>query len=231
VAGKAWGIFQAIEKLGGLISALESGWIQERVAAAAQLRADRLASRVDVLVGTNQYPDPEPLHVQMKTEEIPTVPGGIRPIVPGRDSEPFEALRRRIEDMAGKRPDTGRVFCACLGDFARYMPRLEFTRRFFRVAGFEVLADRFFTTGVEAAEAALADGATTVVLVGLDDVYPDLGPECCAAMQKGTRPPVVMAAGRPEAWESAEGIDAFVHVRTNVLEALGRLADRVGGGS
>jgi methylmalonyl-CoA mutase len=59
LAHKAWAVFQDVEARGGIIEGMKSGWVQEQVAAAAKLRQDRLATRRDVLVGTNQYPNPQ----------------------------------------------------------------------------------------------------------------------------------------------------------------------------
>ena len=55
VAQKAWVLFQEIEEQGGMLAALENGFVQEAVAATAVARQKNLAKRKDVLVGTNMY--------------------------------------------------------------------------------------------------------------------------------------------------------------------------------
>ncbi len=57
LAEKSWTIFQEIEAAGGIVECLQSGWVQDRVAAVAEARKNRLATRRDVLVGTNKYPN------------------------------------------------------------------------------------------------------------------------------------------------------------------------------
>ena len=109
---------------------------------------------------------------------------------------------------------------------ARYMPRLEFTRRFFRVGGFAVSGEGFGTTVAEVVDAARADGARTVVLVGLDDTYAALAAPVAEALKKISNPPVVMLAGPPT---EVPGIDETINVKSNVLDVLGRLAGTVGG--
>ena len=52
---EAWGLFQTIEGLGGMGSALEQGKVQEWVAASASVRQASLARRKSVMVGTNMY--------------------------------------------------------------------------------------------------------------------------------------------------------------------------------
>ena len=55
VAQRAWALFQEVEHQGGMVAALQSGWVQAQVANTAAARAQALATRKDVLVGTNLY--------------------------------------------------------------------------------------------------------------------------------------------------------------------------------
>jgi methylmalonyl-CoA mutase cobalamin-binding subunit len=142
-----------------------------------------------------------------------------------RNGEPFEALRARVEKTAGT--PAGRVFTANLGSPAKYMPRLEFTRRFFRTGGFEVTGDGFASTAEEAVTAAVAAGAGTVVLVGLDDSYAELAAPVIAGLKDEPGAPIVMLAG-----SAPDGVEVeAINLKSNVLDTLGRLADQVGGGS
>ncbi len=63
IARKAWELFQEIERRGGMAKALESRDIQDQLAATAAQRRANLATRKDVLVGTNLYAniDEQPL--------------------------------------------------------------------------------------------------------------------------------------------------------------------------
>lgn len=58
LARAAWALFQEIERQGGMAAALESGSIQSSIAAVAGKRAAALAKRRDVLVGVNQFANP-----------------------------------------------------------------------------------------------------------------------------------------------------------------------------
>ena len=58
VAAGAWDVLRQVELRGGMLAALEAGFPQDEVAAVAARRAASLASRRDVLVGTNQYANP-----------------------------------------------------------------------------------------------------------------------------------------------------------------------------
>jgi methylmalonyl-CoA mutase len=219
LAAKVWERFQEVEAAGGVLAGLKSHRVQDLVAEAATARAARMATRREVQVGTNQYPDPHPVR---PAAPAPTRPGAI-PL--RREGEPFETLRARVETMAGT--PAGRVFTANLGNPAKYMPRLEFTRRFYRTGGFEVTGDGFATTAAEAVDAARADGARTVVLVGLDDNYTELAAAVADGLRDSDHPPVVMLAGA-----APEGVQAeTISIKSNVLETLDRLVERVGGGS
>ena len=55
VADKAWEIIEEIEALGGMRSAVESGWAKLRIEAAATEKQARIDSGKDVVVGVNKY--------------------------------------------------------------------------------------------------------------------------------------------------------------------------------
>jgi methylmalonyl-CoA mutase len=57
LAQHAWKLFQQVEGKGGMLQALQASFPQAEVASIAQKRADALATRKDVLVGTNMYPN------------------------------------------------------------------------------------------------------------------------------------------------------------------------------
>ncbi|MBU2500362.1 acyl-CoA mutase large subunit family protein [bacterium] len=267
LATAAWGHFQGVEAGGGILALLEGGQIQHRVAAAALARAERLATRRDVMIGVNQYaiagevlgngePSRPEGFAERRAREVAgrrgnapaetgfaamiegaaagatiaqllpgsSPEGAVMPIPLRRDAEPFERLRRRVADLGGGSGTT--VFCACLGDYARYMPRLDFVRRFFQVGGFKVKADAFFADPMAAAEAA-AGSATVVVIVGLDETYRLQAAETARVLKAQESPPRVILAGQPGDLESElkeAGVDEFIHLRSDVLAVLDRLA-------
>jgi methylmalonyl-CoA mutase len=58
LARAAWALFQEVEGQGGMADALKLGYVQSRVAEVAEKRAANLAKRRDVLVGANQFANP-----------------------------------------------------------------------------------------------------------------------------------------------------------------------------
>jgi len=148
----------------------------------------------------------------------------VTPLVPWRAGEMFENLRAAVRDHGDPRATA--VFCACLGNVARYMPRLDFTRGFFQTGGFTVHADRFYASPEEAVEAAQQSGAATVVIVGLDDTYGAQAVEVARRLEAagiGT----VMLAGLPRNQVDdlrEAGVDEFIHVRSDAHAVLSKLA-------
>ncbi len=55
LAQKTWQLFQMVEKQGGMLKSLASGFPQGRCAETAAKRADAVAHRTDILVGVNRY--------------------------------------------------------------------------------------------------------------------------------------------------------------------------------
>src|SRR3954454_25282709 len=57
LAQAAWDWFTEIERGGGLPAALDSGLVRERIAAAWDTRAERLAHRTDASTGVSEFPN------------------------------------------------------------------------------------------------------------------------------------------------------------------------------
>ena len=57
VAAKSWGIFQDIEKNGGMSACLTNGTVQQNVEALCKAKFQNIRRRKDKIVGVNMYPD------------------------------------------------------------------------------------------------------------------------------------------------------------------------------
>ena len=57
LARKSWDLFREVEKQGGMAKALQAGYPQGQIAAAAAERAKAYSQRQDIFVGTNMYPN------------------------------------------------------------------------------------------------------------------------------------------------------------------------------
>jgi methylmalonyl-CoA mutase len=57
VAEKAWGIFQEVERQGGMLEAVRSGWVVRQIDSAFAPRAKNLARRKEGITGVSEFPD------------------------------------------------------------------------------------------------------------------------------------------------------------------------------
>jgi methylmalonyl-CoA mutase len=221
LARKAWALFQEIESHGGMLTSLWGGIPQERLAALAAERARRVAERRRVLVGTNRYADPD--------ERLPAAPPPPErhedTLYPQRDAEAFERVRAR----ADARSPRLHAFLANVGPREQFRPRADFVADLLHSGGIAVLDPPGFPDAETAATAAAASGAQIVVMCASDAAYPALVPDLIARL-RAMRPNMVFAlAGYPE--PSVEllqqaGVDVFLHLRANAVEALTTLLDR-----
>lgn len=162
------------------------------------------------------------LTAALKRSEGPKVEA----LKPFRASEQLEALRTAV---LAKRAGKVDIFLANLGPVGSYMPRLDFTRGFFQVGGFQVADQAWFTSPEEAAKAALESGAPIVVAVGLDDTYVEQVPALAKALKAGGAKTVLVAGllkDHAEAFKAA-GVDDFIHIKSDVHAVLTGLAQRL----
>ncbi|MDD5720671.1 MAG: methylmalonyl-CoA mutase, partial [Candidatus Krumholzibacteria bacterium] len=152
----------------------------------------------------------------------------VQPIGAWRAGEMFERLRLAVRAHAD--PSAVAVFCANLGDVARYMPRLDFTRGFFQTGGFTVEADRWFGSPAEVADAAMQTTAATAVIVGLDATYAEQAAETARQLKDAGLETVILAGqpGEREAELRAAGVDQFIHLRSDAHAVLSELATSKG---
>jgi methylmalonyl-CoA mutase len=93
LAEAGWAEFQRIEGEGGLVIALRTGDIQDRVAAARAEREAALASGASQLVGVTKFvdPDPRPAPFEAEPQGLPQAGGdACDPLMPIRFAAPFE---------------------------------------------------------------------------------------------------------------------------------------------
>jgi methylmalonyl-CoA mutase len=73
LAESIWSQFLDIESKGGFIVAIRGGWVQTQVNAQAQMRASVLATRKQVRIGVNQFPQPhEAITEYVKGASLPS---------------------------------------------------------------------------------------------------------------------------------------------------------------
>ncbi|MBK9083370.1 MAG: methylmalonyl-CoA mutase subunit beta [Rhizobiales bacterium] len=106
---KAWGVFQQVEREGGLIAALEKGAPQALVAAVAGERAKAIARRKIPITGASEFPNVSEAPVEALHPAMPAREGANHPLAlpAAGDGAAFSAMRAgalagaKLADLAG----------------------------------------------------------------------------------------------------------------------------------
>jgi methylmalonyl-CoA mutase len=222
LAGKAWEAFQAIEAAGGMVTALTSGLVADRIGATNAERVTRLASRKLPLTGVSMFPKSDEEPVQAKPRPVAPERHGL---VPRRDSEVFEVLRDRAA-AADPRPA---VFLACLGARRDFGGRETFTGALLGVGGIERPSSEGGTPEEIVAKVKEA-GANFVILCSSAKVYAAQAVPVARAL-KDAGVGTVYIAGRKTETASDEVdsvIDGEVFDGMDVVAFLNTAMDRIG---
>ena len=214
LADVAWKLFLEVEEKGGFSVAVNAGEIQNAVNASNVARKKAVATRREILLGSNQYPNFTEVAADKIQEKGSCCCGGghcgeatIPALDFSRGASEFEALRMTTE-KSGKTP---KVFMLTIGNLAMRLARSQFSANFFGCAGYKIIDNLGFDT-VEA-------GAEIVVLCSSDDEYAEFAPAAYKALAGRAE---FVVAGAPACADDlkAQGIDQFVNVKSNVLETL-----------
>jgi methylmalonyl-CoA mutase len=224
IADQAWKLFLQVHEKGSFLEALKAGFIQETIENTAQKRNMAIATRKEILLGTNQYPNHGEfleelnsiafLHLD-KSAGSATIPT----LKPYRGAQAFEILRYKTDQFAksGKRP---KVFLLTIGHPAMRSARAQFAGNFFGCAGFEIIDNPGFKSVEVACEAALKAGTDIAVICSSDEEYAVLAPKILELLKDKS---IVVVAGFPKAIIEElkqKGIQHFIHIKSNVLEKL-----------
>jgi methylmalonyl-CoA mutase len=211
LAEAAWSWFTEIERAGGLAAALGSGLVRDRIAAAWDARAERLAHRTDAITGVSEFPNlTERLPERQPAADLqPT--GGLPRV---RAAQAFEELRDRA-DGAEQRPQ---VYLATIGPIARHTARATFAGNLFQAGGVATPSGDGAT--------GLADAGTTVACIcGTDRDYAESA-AALAAELRAAGATAVWLAGKPSL--AVEGVDGYVYAGCDALDVLRRVHEQLG---
>jgi len=73
IANAAWKLFQTVEEKGGMLNAIQSGFVQDEIAKVAQTRKKDFAKRKSVLVGTNMYANLKEEMMEIKNQNLDVI--------------------------------------------------------------------------------------------------------------------------------------------------------------
>lgn len=225
IANEAWEVFLEIDELGGYLEALKKGYIQKNIKESANAKDMAIASRKEVILGTNQYPNySEKLDEgfdlsDIGSQEMHYDDAIVETIKPYRAAEEFERLRFRTDRHArnNKRPV---VFMLTMGNLAMRRARAQFGGNFFACAGYEIFDNNGFKTVDEGVQAAKDAKADIVVVCSSDEEYAEIAPDVNKQLENKA---IVVVAGYPKNILDdlkTKGINKFIHIKSNVLETL-----------
>ena len=225
-----WQLFLKTDDTGGYVRAFTSGMIRDDIQAVQSQRRQMVASRREILLGTNQYPDfTETMKEGIDTDIAFPEPASstvriAKPLMMMRAAEEFEKLRLATENHPGGRP---RVFMLSFGNLAMRLARSQFSCNFFACAGYEVMDNLGFKTLEEGVDAAIKAKANLVVACSSDEEYQIAVP---VIHEKVNGKAIVVVAGAPPCMEELkkQGIEDFIHIRSNVLETLSAFHRKLG---
>ncbi|MDD2327142.1 MAG: methylmalonyl-CoA mutase small subunit [bacterium] len=230
LAEQAWKLFLETDET-GFYEALRAGSVQDAINASADSRFNAVASRKEILLGTNQYPNARETMGE-KIEEMEQHGCGcshhqeatpLKKLNTRRLADPFNELRLATE-RSGKTPT---VFMLTIGNLAMRLARSQFSGNFFACAGYKLIDNLGFKTVAEGVQAAREQKADVVVLCSSDDEYVTYAPEAYDLLRDGSE--LFVVAGAPACMDDlkAHGIEHFIHVRSNVLETLNSFNDKL----
>jgi methylmalonyl-CoA mutase len=230
----AWALFQEIESAGGAADAIESGLIQQKVAATRAERQAAIAKRKDALTGTSDFPNlGEDIArvLDVARVSVPPMPASktFPALAPIRLAEPFEQLRDASDTAlaaTGRRP---RIALVELGSAADFTPRTIFAKNLFEAGGIEAIP---VTGGENLAAAFRASGAPLACLCSSDEVYArDAADTAKTLAESGAK--FIYLAGRPKDMDALQraGIGAFVFAGCDAVAILGAAHDMLRSGA
>ncbi|MDR0431301.1 MAG: methylmalonyl-CoA mutase small subunit [Tannerellaceae bacterium] len=230
LADVAWKLFLEVEEKGGFYAAVKSGEVQNAVNASSTARKKAVATRREILLGTNQFPNfTEVAAGRIKNGENCGCGCGCKGenAIPALDfsrgASEFESLRLATE-KSGKTP---KVFMLTIGNLAMRLARSQFSSNFFGCAGYKIIDNLGFETVEAGVDAAVKAGANIIVLCSSDDEYTEFAPAAYKALNGRAE---FVVAGAPATMDDlkAQGITEFINVKSNVLETLKAFNEKLG---
>ena len=102
VAQKAWTIFQEVERQGGMLQAIQSGWIAEQIDSAFAPRARDIARRKEGITGVSEFPDVHEQKIVAPAPPTASLRSAAAERLAGqrRESKPLAELASATDGMA-----------------------------------------------------------------------------------------------------------------------------------
>ncbi|SNR57106.1 methylmalonyl-CoA mutase family protein [Blastococcus mobilis] len=218
LAQAAWDWFTEIERSGGLVAALDSGLVRDRIAAAWEARTRRIATRKDPITGVSEFPN---LAEKLPAREPSRAarPSGGLPRV--RAAQDFEELRDRadaaVQSGPGQRPA---VYLATIGPIARHTARATFAGNLFQAGGLD-------TPSGDGLDGFAGAGTTVACICGTDKDYAESAAALAGELREAGATQIWLA-GKPGL--AVDGVDGYVFAGCDALSVLRTVHELFGHG-
>lgn len=250
-ADEAWKLFNELVEKGSLIDNLKSAYIQNFINQIADARFKNIIIRKDILIGTNKYPNiseenginykneksrndtisnNDEIYADLKKFYKGTEFNQITKLNRKRLAEPFEELRSISENYYKSTGDRPKVLLACFGSLKQYKPRADFSAEYFAVGGFESHILAFDNIDIAISEISKSK-IKVCVLCSSDEIYDSLAEEFARKLKNQLSNIILILAGNPgekESRYSSAGIDDYIFLRSNIVEKLGLIMNKIG---
>ena len=231
ISQKSLELFQEIERKGGYLECLKSGFIQNAVEDSRKKVLNDISRRKKTLVGTNEFPDlPEKMAGDVREtlpaeKETDAPAPAVKPLAESRAAQDFEKIRLLSEEYAERTGTAPKVFLLHLSDSPQTAARSVFSMNFFGCGGFAIV-DGAENPGVdEGVAAALRENPLAVVICGSDKDYGRFAEETARKLKDGRAEikVVVPGGGQGEREGLARAdVDDFINADSDVRGTLER---------
>ena len=237
-AKAGWAFFQDIEKQGGILAVLESGWLQAEIATVRKARTASIARRKDSLIGVSEFPQIGETMPSLEAVTAParaatpadfperTIAQAFGPLPQWRLAESFEKLRDKA-DAATARGKKPAVFLAALGPVADHSARAQFTQNLLAAGGVSNIESVGQT---DIGGAFKASSLAVACICGTDAAYAQQAIETAKALKAGGATWVILAGkpGESEAALKEAGVDQFIFAGLDAIAALETVQSALG---
>ncbi len=231
ISQKSLELFQEIEKKGGYLECLKTGFIQNAVEDSRKKVLSNISRREKTLVGTNEFPN---VLEKMAGNIRKTLPGEkeingsapmVAPLTESRAAQVFEKIRLLSEEYAERAGEAPKVFLLHLSDSPQTAARSVFSMNFFGCGGFAIVDGAENPGADEGVAAALREDPLAVVICGSDKDYEQFAEEATRKLKgKKAEIKVVVPGDGQDKWEglAQAGVDDFIDADSDVRDLLER---------
>ncbi|GEO15640.1 methylmalonyl-CoA mutase family protein [Microvirga aerophila] len=225
---KAWGLFQEIEREGGIVESLARGALQQRIAAVRAQREKAVATRREPITGTSEFPNIREADVSVLAlipqaqDEQTGAAVEIAPLPSTRASEPFERLRDLSDAYLAKTGSRPKVFLANLGPASAFTARATFAKNFFEAGGIETVMSDGFSDSDKLLQAYRESKAKLSCICSTDEIYENHAKQTADTLRSAGSGPIYLAGrpGKDEDELARSGITTFIYAGCDTLKVL-----------